>query len=113
MEQVAVYKRYSEKIPDSMIFMVIDYLRYKEVEFIVAPYEADSQLAYLYHKKYVDFVVSEDSDMIAYNCFQLVKKLRANGECLVMNVVNKKQASPSGFLRDFMTLSCLSRAEEP
>ena len=105
MEQIAVYKRYSESLPDSMIFMVIDYLIHRKVHYIVAPYEADSQLAYLYHNNHVNFIISEDSDMIAYNCFQLIKKFRANGECLIMNVRTKKNASKKGLLSKFMEIS--------
>eukprot|EP00755_Sulcionema_specki_P010522 Sspe_Gene.46702::Locus_23413_Transcript_1_1_Confidence_1.000_Length_2314::g.46702::m.46702/K10746/EXO1; exonuclease 1 len=36
------------------------------VECIVAPYEADAQLAYLCHIGYIDMVMTEDSDLIAY-----------------------------------------------
>jgi exonuclease-1 len=38
------------------------------VECIVAPYEADAQLAYLSLINYVDAVISEDSDLLAYGC---------------------------------------------
>lgn len=109
MEQIAVYKRYSETPPDSMIFMVIDYLIHRKVEYIVAPYEADSQLAYLYHQKKIDFIVSEDSDMIAYDCFRLIKKFRANGECLIMNITNKRHAAKGSNLEKFMELSRIKR----
>ena len=38
------------------------------VEFIVAPYEADAQLAYMAMHGLVDVVVSEDSDMLVFGC---------------------------------------------
>lgn len=113
MEQIAVYKRYSETIPDEMVFMIIDYLIHRKVNYIVAPYEADSQLAYLYHNECVDFIISEDSDMIAYNCFQLIKKFRVNGECLIMDVKCRKQATKNGLLWHFMKVSELKRAQKP
>jgi exonuclease-1 len=35
---------------------------------VVAPYEADAQLAYLSRNRMVDFVISEDSDTLPYGC---------------------------------------------
>lgn len=43
-------------------------LKRKGVEFIVAPYEADAQLAYLAINNSVDVVITEDSDLLAYGC---------------------------------------------
>lgn len=38
------------------------------VECIVAPYEADAQLAYLSRTGYVHAVISEDSDLLPFGC---------------------------------------------
>ncbi|RHY01946.1 hypothetical protein DYB25_000925 [Aphanomyces astaci] len=38
------------------------------IECIVAPYEADAELAHLSLTNYVDIVISEDSDLIPYGC---------------------------------------------
>lgn len=38
------------------------------VEFIVAPYEADAQMAYMALSGDVDAVITEDSDLLAYGC---------------------------------------------
>lgn len=38
------------------------------INYVVAPYEADAQLAYLSMKGVVDVVISEDSDTIPYGC---------------------------------------------
>ena len=38
------------------------------MRYLVAPYEADAQLAYLSVKGVVDVVLSEDSDTIPYGC---------------------------------------------
>lgn len=40
----------------------------RKVDFIVAPYEADAQLAYLANNGIVDAVITEDSDLIAFGC---------------------------------------------
>ena len=46
------------------------------IEFIVAPYEADAQLAYMYKTGRADVVITEDSDLIA---FGVKKKFRGRG----------------------------------
>jgi len=47
-------------------------LKSEKIEFVVAPYEADAQLAYLSHLGVenggVAAVITEDSDLIAYGC---------------------------------------------
>ncbi len=41
------------------------------VECIVAPYEADAQLAYLQKEGIVDLVITEDSDLLVFGCKQV------------------------------------------
>lgn len=41
-------------------------LKREHIEFIVAPYEADSQLAYLCMAGHVAGVITEDSDLVTY-----------------------------------------------
>ena len=36
------------------------------VEFLVAPFEADAQLAYMYKSGRADIVITEDSDLLAF-----------------------------------------------
>jgi exonuclease 1 len=43
-------------------------LKTESVEFIVAPYEADAQLAFLALNGHVHAVITEDSDLLAYGC---------------------------------------------
>jgi exonuclease-1 len=42
------------------------------VEYIVAPYEADAQMAFLALHGHVDLVITEDSDLIPYGCPQVL-----------------------------------------
>lgn len=49
------------------------------IQYIVAPYEADAQLAYLYMNQIVDLVITEDSDLLAYGCEKVLFKLDTNG----------------------------------
>lgn len=46
----------------------IEMLRREKVQYIVAPYEADAQMAYLSLNNFVDCVITEDSDLLAYGC---------------------------------------------
>ena len=43
-------------------------LKEEGVEFLVAPYEADAQMAYLALHGNVDAVLTEDSDLLTYGC---------------------------------------------
>lgn len=40
----------------------------EKVNYIVSPYEADAQMAFLVSKGYGDFVLTEYSDRLAYGC---------------------------------------------
>ena len=62
-----------------MAWHLINALKANDIAFIVAPYEADAQLAYLSREGIVDFVISEDSDLIPFGCRTILFKLDANG----------------------------------
>lgn len=55
-------------------------LKQRNIQFVVAPYEADAQCAYLAHNGLVDAVLTEDSDLLAYGCPCVLYKYDANGE---------------------------------
>ena len=40
----------------------------ENVQYMVSPYEADAQMAYMVEKGQVDFAITEDSDLLAYGC---------------------------------------------
>jgi exonuclease 1 len=41
-------------------------LRELKIEYYVAPFEADAQLAYLFHTNHVQVIMTEDSDLLAF-----------------------------------------------
>lgn len=47
-------------------------LRQAGVQLIVAPYEADAQLAFLSRTGAVDVVITEDSDCLPYGCKKVI-----------------------------------------
>jgi 5'-3' exonuclease len=48
--------------------LLLQELKVHGVQFIVAPYEADAQMAYLARRGDVQLVITEDSDLLAYGC---------------------------------------------
>ena len=72
-----------EVTPD-MAYDLIQRLRIAKVQFIVAPYEADAQLAYLMsippEQGGVAAVLTEDSDLVAYGCNALLFKCDIKNE---------------------------------
>ncbi|XP_028405747.1 exonuclease 1-like [Dendronephthya gigantea] len=52
----------------------------EDVMYIVYPYEADAQMAYLVKNGDADFVVTEYSDLLTYGCKQVMAKVNMNGD---------------------------------
>eukprot|EP00980_Cylindrotheca_fusiformis_P031695 scaffold26800_cov127-Cylindrotheca_fusiformis.AAC.2 len=57
-----------------IIHELIKCLRKSQISFLVAPYEADSQLAYLSKVELIDLIVTEDSDLVAYGARAVLYK---------------------------------------
>ncbi len=50
------------------------------VEFYVAPYEADAQLAFMFISGRVQAVITEDSDLLAFGVKKCLFKMDVNGD---------------------------------
>ncbi|PSN62690.1 PIN domain-like protein [Corynespora cassiicola Philippines] len=72
-------------VTPEMARMLIDELKHHNIQYIVAPYEADSQLAYLERKGIIDGILSEDSDLLVFGAKCLITKLDKFGECVEIN----------------------------
>lgn len=59
-------------------------LRAESVPYVVAPYEADAQLAYLERIGLVDGIITEDSDLLVFGCRQVLFKLDAVANTVVL-----------------------------
>ena len=55
-----------------MRFFVLQACRAIGVDCIVAPYEADAQLAYLNKIGVADVIITEDSDLILFGCEKVI-----------------------------------------
>ncbi|XP_069680716.1 exonuclease 1 isoform X2 [Periplaneta americana] len=58
--------------------------RRRNVDCIVAPYEADAQLAYLNLKNIADIVITEDSDLVLFGCSKILFKMDHGGHGLLV-----------------------------
>jgi exonuclease-1 len=70
------------QVTPAMTQRLMQALKERKVHFIVAPYEADAQLAFMSQNKMVDFCISEDSDLLAYRVQTVFYKMdpEGNGE---------------------------------
>ena len=76
------YFQRSVDITPAMAREVISACRERNVDCIVAPYEADSQLAYLNMAGLADIVITEDSDLTLFGCDKIMFKLQDTVSCL-------------------------------
>ncbi|KAL5606805.1 hypothetical protein BROUX41_003183 [Berkeleyomyces rouxiae] len=69
-------------ITPAMARAVIDELKKLDIPYVVAPYEADSQLVYLEKKGLIQGILSEDSDLLVFGAKKLITKLDNYGSCI-------------------------------
>lgn len=74
------------EINHDLVCGFIQTCRQKSIDYVVAPYEADAEIALLYEHGYVDIAISEDSDLLAYGCQKVLFKLRLDGVCEVIEL---------------------------
>jgi exonuclease 1 len=60
--------------PDIAYRLIVE-LKKKGVQYVVAPYEADAQLAYLSREGIADVIITEDSDLMAFGAKKMLYKL--------------------------------------
>ncbi|XP_010249407.1 PREDICTED: exonuclease 1 isoform X1 [Nelumbo nucifera] len=99
-----------------MAYQLIQVLRSENIEFVVAPYEADAQLAYLSslgeEQGGIAAVITEDSDLMAYGCKAVIFKMDryGNGEEIVLDSIFNSVAgaySFTNFDKDLFTGMCV------
>jgi exonuclease 1 len=71
-------------VTPEMAGLLIEELKRANLPYVVAPYEADSQLAYLEKKGIIHAVLSEDSDLLVFGVRVLLTKLDQYGECVMI-----------------------------
>ncbi|KAK2759831.1 Rad2 nuclease [Arachnomyces sp. PD_36] len=68
-----------------MARQLIEELKKAKIQYVVAPYEADAQLAYLEQQGYINGIISEDSDLLVFGAKRLLSKLDQHGDCIEIN----------------------------
>ncbi|KAL8784165.1 MAG: hypothetical protein Q9213_004140 [Squamulea squamosa] len=69
-------------VTPEMARQIIEELKALGVQYVVAPYEADAQLAYLEKKGFIQGILSEDSDLLVFGAKRLLTKLDQYGDCI-------------------------------
>ena len=69
-------------VTPEMARQLIDELKKIGVQYVVAPYEADAQLAFLERKGIIQGMISEDSDLLVFGAKRLLTKLDQYGDCI-------------------------------
>ncbi|EGX91803.1 exonuclease, putative [Cordyceps militaris CM01] len=72
-------------ITPEMASTLIQELKKLDISYIVAPYEADSQLVYLERQGLIDGILSDDSDLLVFGAQRLLTKLDQYGNCIEIN----------------------------
>ena len=71
-------------VTPEMAGLLIEELKRNGVQYVVAPYEADSQMVYLEKKGIIDGILSEDSDLLVFGAKKLLTKLDQYGDCVMI-----------------------------
>lgn len=91
---------------------LIEELKKMNIQYVVAPYEADAQLAYLEKKGMIDAILSEDSDLLVYGAKRLITKLDQHGDCIEISradFASCRDITLAGFTdADFRLMTILS-----
>uniref|UniRef100_A0AC34FUM2 Exonuclease 1 n=1 Tax=Panagrolaimus sp. ES5 TaxID=591445 RepID=A0AC34FUM2_9BILA len=96
---------------DVVEHVIEEFRNIPNVDIIVAPYEADAQLAYLIKTGIADAIVTEDSDLVPFGCETIIFKLNLNSRCVVYEkrLLYKcmNRGSPSKFNFDVFRRICI------
>ena len=86
-----------------MATRLIDELRARDIPFVVAPYEADPQLAFLVREGHADAALSDDSDLLAYGCPRCLYKFNertGTAEMLAFSALRSAEDASGNHLFD-------------
>lgn len=111
------YEKGLKKMVDSIdvspdiAYKLIEVLKQHNYKYIVAPYEADAQLAYLSRQNLVDIIITEDSDLLAFGAKKILYKLdfiKLNGiEICLDNIKSTINTGFSYFTHNMFLTTCV------
>eukprot|EP00514_Thraustochytrium_sp_LLF1b_P008615 CAMPEP_0184531184 /NCGR_PEP_ID=MMETSP0198_2-20121128/13399_1 /TAXON_ID=1112570 /ORGANISM="Thraustochytrium sp., Strain LLF1b" /LENGTH=151 /DNA_ID=CAMNT_0026923499 /DNA_START=247 /DNA_END=699 /DNA_ORIENTATION=+ len=103
------YTRAVDVTPE-MAFALIVELKKNNVSFVVAPYEADAQMAYLCKTGIANFALSEDSDCLPFGCGKVFFKLDGSGTGELIDMARLHECRTpnlAGFSEDMFLDMCI------
>ncbi|XP_071715186.1 exonuclease 1 [Rutidosis leptorrhynchoides] len=108
----AAYECYQKAVDISpaIAYELIQVLKQENISYVVAPYEADAQMTFLAVSKYVDAVITEDSDLIPFGCPRIIYKMDKYGqgvEFQYSKLQNNKDLNLTGFTKQMILEMCI------
>lgn len=103
------YQKAVDITPD-IAHELVQALQNRGIAFVVAPYEADAQCAYLVLNGLVDAVMTEDSDLLVYGCPHVLFKVDWNGdadEVALADLPNCRELNFIGWTHDLFQQMCI------
>jgi exonuclease-1 len=97
-ESMAAAKHFAAAVTITplMARQLIQTLRKLGVDFVVAPYEADAQLAWLVREGHCAAALTEDSDLLAYQCPTVLYKIKSDGHARLYSWADLRTISAVG-----------------
>ena len=111
-KQELAIRKYAEgiAITGQMAYEFIKVLKQKKIQYVVAPYEADAEMAYLYREGIVSTILTEDSDLLAFGCDRVLFKLDHEGYGYEIDLHNLGKATELNFAyfsKDMFVKMCI------
>ncbi|XP_019169233.1 PREDICTED: exonuclease 1 [Ipomoea nil] len=110
--QSAAYEFYQKAvdISPSVAYDLIQVLKQENVQYVVAPYEADAEMTFLAVSKQVDAIITEDSDLIAFGCPRIIYKMDKYGQGVEFQfsmLQQNKELNFTGFTKQMVLEMCI------
>lgn len=97
-------------ITPEMAYQFVLVAKSMQIEYVVAPYEADAQLAYMWKTGKADVVVTEDSDLIAFGVKKCLFKMDKNGQGFEIDIDLLPQVEEMNFrtfTMEMLLITCI------
>lgn len=97
-------------ITPEMAFKFVQVARQMGIEAIVAPYEADAQLAYMWRTCRADIIITEDSDLLAFGVKRCFFKMDNMGQGFEINLDELhlvEEINLKTFTHDMLLITCI------
>ena len=106
------FKMYSASVDvtPEMAYHLVQSAKSLGVEYYVAPYEADAQLAYMFRTGRVQVVITEDSDLLAFGvtkCFFKMDKYGVGIEVDMDRIESVEELNFRTFTLDMLLVTCV------